>query len=476
MEIVALQFGAFVLAALVVYYLLPKQAQNYWLLLVSYIFCITWAWQFAAVMLLVTSANFLLSHRVNLAEGRRRRWLWLAIGLNGLALIIFRTADFYVPQLLSLLSQSPADAETGALQILVPIGLSYYVLELISYQADVYRGLITPVKDPVDFALYIAYFPKLLAGPIETARSFLPKLAQQRVVDNELLGRSAALIIIGAGRKLIVADTLTAAIPWDVFEAPSNFGAPDLWLWLIVYGFALYNDFAGYTNIVRGVSGLFGIELSPNFAAPYFARNFTELWNRWHITLSQWLREYIFFPLSRALLRRKPGRFHPLNITIPPLATMLVSGLWHGFSVHMLLWGGLHGVYLIGDRLASIRGPIVPVQKRPLWRQIVGAMIVFILVMLAWVTFRLEVPLAIEFWRTLFTWGNWGIRYRRIILVVPLITLVLILDWLQQREQDELFILRWPRPVQAAVYSVTIFLVVLLIQPSDGEPFVYQGF
>ena len=140
-------------------------------------------------------------------------------------------------------------------------------------------------------------------------------------------------------------------------------------VYLIVYGFALYNDFAGYTGVVRGVSGLFGIELSPNFNVPYFARSLSEFWSRWHITLSQWLRDYIYFPTSRALLRRNPSRANISNILLPPLLTMLASGLWHGTGWAMLLWGALHGVYLIRERLLALWHPAGPPPLQPRWRQ-----------------------------------------------------------------------------------------------------------
>ncbi len=472
MSIASATFILFVTITLVVYFLLPRRWQIGWLLIVSYAFCISWAWQFALVLLLLTAANYTLARRLEHAQQRRRTLLWVGVGLNVLALVYFRSADFFVPQLLAL--WKPLGSE--AMQILVPVGLSYYVLELISYQADVYRGLVTAVNKPLDFALYLAYFPKLLAGPIERARDFLPRLQQPQVVDNTVVASGLTLIIIGASRKLLLADTLLHAIPAEVFLRPSAFSAPELWGWLLAYGFALYNDFAGYTSIVRGVSRLFGIELSPNFAQPYFARNFTEFWRSWHITLSEWLRDYIYFPLSRSLLRRRRQRGHWSNLALPPLATMLVSGLWHGFSGHMLLWGGLHGIYQIGERLLALRGPVVPPHQQPWWRQGLAMAIVFVLVMLAWVPFRLEIPLALEFWRGLFSWGNWGFIHRRIVLIVPLILVSVGLDWAQRRGHSETVFLRWPRPVQAALLAVAIFLLLIVKQGEGEAPFVYQGF
>lgn len=476
MGITSFNFVLFVVIALGVYYLLPRRPQNYWLLLMSYLFCITWAWQFALVLLLLTLVNFLLARRLDRYDRNRRGLLWLGIGLNVLTLVFFRTANFFVPEMLALLADAGVSTLPGGLQILVPLGLSYYVLQNISYLVDVYRGQMPAATDFIDFALYLAYFPKIVAGPIERARSFLPLLARQRVVDNAVLARSLTLILIGLVRKLLIADPLAAAILSDVYEMPAKYTPPELIGWLLLYAFSLYNDFAGYTSLVRGVSGLFGIELSPNFQQPYFARSFTEFWNRWHITLSHWLRDYIYFPLSRMLLRRNPSRRNLPNLIIPPMVTMLVSGLWHGFSWHMLLWGGLHGLYQVVERIPSLWRPVVPPQQQPWWRQGVSMGIIFSLVILAWVPFQWGLPGALEFWRALLDWSSAAIRYRRLLLALPLLVLAVGLDWLQYRYQDEVIFIRWPRLAQAALMASSIFLLLFAIQVDQDEPFVYQGF
>jgi D-alanyl-lipoteichoic acid acyltransferase DltB (MBOAT superfamily) len=284
------------------------------------------------------------------------------------------------------------------------------------------------------------------------------------------------LIIVGLVRKLLIADILTAAILSDVYELPAKYTPPELVGWLLIYAFALYNDFAGYTSIVRGVSGLFGIELSPNFQYPYFARSFTEFWNRWHITLSHWLRDYIYFPLSRALLRRNPSRRNVPNLILPPLTTMLVSGLWHGFSGQMLLWGGLHGVYQVVERIPSLWRPIVPPQQQPLWRQFLSMVTIFGLVLLAWVPFGWGLPQALEFWTALLNWSSFAIRYRRLFLVAPLLGLAVALDVAQYYSQDEFVFLRWPRLAQATCLATTMFFLLIVTESGSGEPFVYQGF
>jgi alginate O-acetyltransferase complex protein AlgI len=476
MTITSINYVLFTILALGVYYLLPRRPQNIWLLFFSYTFIVTWNWQFAAVLAVITVINFLLALQLRVNNQSRRGLLLAGIGFNVITLVFFRAANFFLPELEVLLGRLGISTEAGGLQILIPLGLSYYVLQTISYLVDVYRGQLKAENDFVDFALYLAYFPKIIAGPIERARSFLPKLAQPRVVDNLILARSMLLIFVGMVRKLLIADILTAFILADVFTLPAKYTPPELIGWLVIYAFALYNDFAGYTDMVRGVSGLFGIELSSNFRAPYFSRNFTEFWNRWHITLSEWLRDYIYFPLSRALSRRNPGRRDLANLILPPMVTMLVSGLWHGFGLHMLLWGGLHGLYQILERIPTIWRPIVPPQNQPRWRQGLGMVVVFMLVILAWVPFRWGIPAAFDFWGALFNWSTFAIRYHRLFVVLPILFGSLMMDYLQYRTQDEFIYLRWSPLTRAACMAIILLLIFIVTGGNFREPFVYQAF
>jgi alginate O-acetyltransferase complex protein AlgI len=476
MSITSFNFFFALLLVLAVYYLLPRRAQNYWLLLVSYAFITTWAWEFSLVLLVITAANFFLARQIQKTEHNRQHLLWMGIGLNVFALLLFRSADFFLPGLLAVFSRLGIQLSQDSIVILLPIGMAFYALQNISYLVDVYRKQTVAATDFIDFALYLAYFPKLLAGPIERSRTFLPQLAQPRVVDNQKLARSVSLIVVGLIRKLLIASMLSALIFSEAYENPSAFTAPELIIWLFVYSFFLYNDFAGYTSIARGISGLFGIELSQNFKQPFFARDMAEFWNSWHITLSHWLRDYIYFPIGRALLRRNSSRRNLVNIVLPPVITMLVSGLWHGFGWNTLLWGGLHGFYQVFDVLASLRGPVIPPQKWPVWRQGLGIGMVFVLVSFAWVPFIMDLPTALSYWQGMFDWTYTDIRFRRILLFIPLAVGTLGLDWLQRLYQQEVFFLRWPRLVRSFLLATSLILLFILMQSEQMAPFVYQGF
>ncbi len=477
MNITSLVFLYFLVSVLGIYYLLPKKAQNYWLLVVSYVFVISWAWQFALVLFVLTLLNYFLARKLHKQSQDGLRLLWVGLALNLLMLLIFRAYNFFIPEFTRLLAGIGISTTASDFVILLPIGLSFYTLQNISYLVDVYRGQVKATQDIFDYALYLAYFPKILSGPIERWRDFLPRLNQPRRVDNDILARSLSLIVIGAVRKLIVADLISALIFWDAFEVPSKYTAPELIAFILMYSFYLYNNFAGYTSMARGISGLFGIELSQNFSQPYLSRSFNEFWNNWHITLSHWLRDYVFYPLSRSMMRRISNRQSPIILVIPPLVTMLVSGLWHGLGWNMLLWGGLHGLYLVFERVFALWRPATAPQERVWWRQAMSGVFVFGLVTIAWVPFATtDLSAAMAYWRGMLDWTSQVMRYRRILIFLPLAVFVMVFDWIQRSSNDEAFLLRWPRLAQASMLASSIFLILLLTSIGEGEPFVYQGF
>lgn len=473
MTLTSLNFAGFAAITLILYYALPHRPQNFLLLAASYLFYLTWSPTFLVVLWAITGIDFVLAQHVRRSGQPDRRMLWLGIGINLAALAFFKYADFFTGDMVRLLRHLGIHTGSGGLEILLPVGMSFYIVAVISYLVDVSRGQVVAAQDLVHFALYLAYFPKLLAGPIERARSFLPKLAEPRVVDNDLMARSFTLIVLGAVRKLVIADTLTSMIPAEVFTRPRGYSAPALVGFLVAYAFALYNDFAGYTNIARGVSGLFGIELSANFRTPYFARNLTEFWNRWHMTFSQWLRDYIYYPTSRALLRRNLSRTNVPNLLIPPMLTMLACGLWHGTGWGFLLWGALHGVYLIVERVLALIRPGLPPQQQPKWRQAAAMLIVFGLVILAWVPFRTSLHTALAYWRGMITFSSLALPPKRLLLLlIP----ALWLDWMQARHNDELVFMRWPRLAQAALLALAFLAILVATQVDTSPPFIYQGF
>lgn len=472
MNVQSLEFFGFAAVVLALYYVLPMKKQNYLLLIASYVFYITLSYYFAIILLLMTLGNYLLGRKIE-KEKPGRKWLLVGIGFNLMVFCFFKSAHFFVPEILSFISRLGLQIQTGSLKIILPIGLSFYILQALSYLIDVYREQIPAGNEPANFALYLAYFPKLTAGPIERAQTFLPKLSKQRVVDNKLLSRSFTLIIIGLVRKIVIADTLMQAVPAGLFKNPSDFSTMELVAWVTALLVGIYNDFCGYTNIVRGISGFFGIELSRNFNHPLFSRNFTEFWNRWHITLSLWLRDYVYFPISRALVRRNPSRNNPVNIALPPIVTMLASGIWHSFSPGFITWGALMGLFLVAERSLSLGRPLVPPGKKPPLRQFLGIIVTVSLAITAGIFAFFTIPNALQFLKSLFSNTAWVLPDSRVFLmIIP----SLVVDIIQYRGKNELVFLTYPLFIRALLLTVALTAIFLFSQGGIPAPFVYQGF
>ncbi|MEK6222532.1 MAG: hypothetical protein N2D54_09835, partial [Chloroflexota bacterium] len=266
MEITSFDFLFYVLGSLTIYYLLPRQLQNAFLLLASYYYYYTWQWNYVYILAGITLFNFMYAKLLLSKGGKRTAPLWLGVMINLLIFTLFifgKPAGSGISELLSQLGN-----EGITVRLLLPIGFSYYILESISYLVDVKRKQLKATSNLIDFSLYLVYFPKLISGPIERAPGFLKQLSNKKVIDNESVAHSIALVLIGLLRTLVFANTLLFILPETAFSDPLTHSNLDLVIWLLVYGMILYNQFAGYTNIVRGVSGLFGIKLSANFAQP----------------------------------------------------------------------------------------------------------------------------------------------------------------------------------------------------------------
>jgi D-alanyl-lipoteichoic acid acyltransferase DltB (MBOAT superfamily) len=514
MSITSFVFIIFCAASILVYWRLPQRYRIPWLFTISMVFILTWSWNLAGILLVVATVNFFLgrwlwiasstpSPGINpgkspaTAKNSRRILLWLGIGFNVLALVALKYSDFYVTALTRLLGKMGVHTAAGGLLLLVPIGLSFIAVQMISYLVDVHNRILKPEAHWLDFALYVVYFPKMLSGPVERARTILPMFKQPKAPDAQAAERNFWLIVIGVVRKIVLADSLLSIIPAAIFQHPETFAGQDLIVYLLAYAFVIYNDFAGYTSIVRGVSGFFGIELTNNFKLPYFSRSISEFWERWHVSLSNWLRDYIFFPTSRALLKKIPKRDQIINLVVPPFATMLVSGMWHGIGWNFLVWGGLHGFYLFIERVSTLWSPRRLLNELPKWRQVLSALGIFVLVVLAWIPFRMELAIAWQYLVRILTpsdwikpnfwllrmyligktqvnsWTEFNLPDIRVfILLIP----ALLLDWKQSQHKDETFFTKWPVWGKALFLAVLILVVVLLAFAETGTPFIYQGF
>jgi alginate O-acetyltransferase complex protein AlgI len=497
MNIASIIFSVFCTGAILVYWLVPSRFRAWWLFGISTLFVVSWSWELACILLVVASANFLLGQWLQSEKIRRRALLWTGILFNIFVLLALKYSGFYFQELVQLLSRIGINISPGGLQLLAPLGLSFITLQMISYLIDISRSQMTAETSWLKFGLYVLYFPKFLSGPIERAKTFIPKLGQVAPLTKDQVVRGFGLIFIGLVRKRLFADTLNAMIPANAFIHPLNYSGAMLLSWLLAYAFAIYNDFAGYSSIVRGVSSLFGIELTNNFNVPYLARNFSEFWNRWHISLSNWLRDYIFFPTTRALYGKIPDHNSIINVVLPPMVTMLVSGLWHGVSWGLLLWGVIQGSFLVLERISRLRGPNIPADEQPKYRQILGTIFVFVFITLAWLPFRADLVNAKRFLAGILLPSHWAAPdwsgWREILtghevlpnvysfnIPDPRILLILLpailLDWAHNYKKDELMFLKWAGWMQILLYVVAALGLCLMAFSDTAAPFVYQGF
>lgn len=454
-----------------VYLPASTRAQNLVLLLASYVFYAAWDWRFLGLLALSTLIDFHCGRAIEDGDpAHRRRWLWLSVVTNLGVLGFFKYFNFFVASFAELCAALGVSVSLTTLDIVLPVGISFYTFQTLSYTLDVYRGRTPACRDPTTFALFVAYFPQLVAGPIERATHLLPQLAAARRITLARVQEGAWLILLGLFKKVVVADNL-ARIVDPVFAGGGSSGAATL---LAVYAFAvqIYADFSGYSDIARGVSKLLGIELMRNFRRPYFAGDPQVFWQRWHISLSQWLRDYVYVPLGG-------NRDGDLRTARNLMLTMLLGGLWHGASWMFVLWGALHGALLVVHRpWRQLFGANSPRFLAP-----VGGLLLFHHVCLAWIFFRaptLEVAggLLVALGSGLEFAAADGDSARLLLLCAgPLLALDL---WEERHERragaDALpFVFTAPAPLRGLVYALLLLALAILGAPA-GVEFIYFQF
>ncbi len=468
----SLHFVGFFAVVYVVYRLLGHRAQNLWLLAASYYFYAVWDWRFAGLLAastLVSYAAGLALDRPEARSDRRRakRILAAALVFNLAVLGFFKYAGFFVESAAQVLTSIGFDTGRPALAIILPLGISFYTFMAMAYVIDVYRGDLPAVRRLVDYALFVAYFPHLVAGPILRAPALMPQFAAPRTVRAEDLSIGAWLIATGLFKKIVIADNLSPLV--DTVFAP-DFRAAGGDVLLASYAFALqiYGDFAGYSDMARGLSQLFGIELNVNFRFPYAVTNPREFWRHWHISLSTWLRDYLYKPLGGSR-----GGTWATNRNL--LVTMVLGGLWHGAAWSFVLWGAYQGVWLVAHRgYEAWRG----VRTRTTRAAAVGAWLVTIhLVCYGWLLFRarsfgqirtMTWALATD-WRISADVAAWGWALAGFALPLAL------LHGYEWWKDDLLAVPKLPLIPRYVVYGA-VFYLILLFGSYGGAQFIYFQF
>jgi D-alanyl-lipoteichoic acid acyltransferase DltB (MBOAT superfamily) len=366
-------FAFFPLTFAVYWWLGDNRSRKQWLLICSVIFYAAWDWRFLGVVLAVILNTYFVTRLVGewAPERWRGRILTAGIAISLAVLGFFKYYNFFAD---SLARVTPVSI--GMRDIVLPIGISFYTFHSISYMIDSYQRKIAPAREFVDVALYILFFPQLVAGPIVRATDLLPQLRESRSIASVNFKYQLTLFLIGYFKKAVISDNLSPAID-RFFAHPAGFGAGDATLAVVFYAVQIYCDFSGYTDMAIAIAGMLGYQLKPNFAHPYLASNLNEFWRRWHMSLTGWFRDYVYFPLSLTGVMR--GRW-PLVL----LVTFLITGLWHGASWTFVFWGGLHGLGLILHRVVQT---FRSAETKPRY-SIAGNLLTFAFVCFAWIFFR----------------------------------------------------------------------------------------
>lgn len=401
----SLAFLGFATIVFLVYPKLHLQRQNAFLLGASYIFYGYWDWRFVILLLIPTVVDYHVGLKLQASSNAKRRklLLFLSLTVNLGILSFFKYLNFFLDSTAVVLGALGLEPHIPLLKIILPIGISFYTFKSIGYSIDVYRRKIKPTENFIDYALFLSFFPQLMAGPIERASNLLPQISQPRQITKEKFFMGLNLMLLGYFKKVAIADTL-APIADNIFRAPEGMSSGVLWTGVYAYTFQIYGDFSGYTDIARGIALVLGFETMENFNAPYLSRNITEFWRRWHISLSTWFRDYLYIPLG--------GNRHGKSRTYANLiVTMLFCGLWHGAAWNFVLWGLLHGFYLMGHRM--LRGgnkPGFSQLQTSLGRvsEFFKIFMTFHLVALAWVLFRApSLETALVYFEGLVRFQNW---------------------------------------------------------------------
>jgi alginate O-acetyltransferase complex protein AlgI len=471
----SIDFMVFFGVVITLYYVLPKRGQNRMLLLASYFFYGYWDWRFLSLIVFSTVCDYVVGSKLGTSthEGSharsRKAWLALSVSVNLGLLGIFKYFDFFVGSLQAALAPLGIDLSVFHLNVVLPVGISFYTFQTLSYSVDIYRGAMKPTTDFFDFALFVAYFPQLVAGPIERARVLLPQIQRERQFDQQQFVEGLHLVGWGLFKKVFVADNLATTVDF-IFSMP-NPSSLQVLAGIYAFAFQIYCDFSGYSNVARGLAKMMGIELMRNFNHPYASTNPREFWQRWHISLSTWLRDYLYVSLGGN--RRGRGATYR-NLLI----TMVLGGLWHGAAWNFVLWGVYQGLLLIGHRFVGERfgaGGSATKKYNGL-RRLLWAVFFFQWIAYGWLLFRARsMKQIVMMTGRLVHWkaGAGGALFKRLFAyIAPLLVVEVPQYWRNEENLRNLF--RLPLPIWAVVYAALFYLFVFF--GARAQSFIYFQF
>ena len=479
----SLDFAVFLPIVFVLYWFVASRnlrLQNALIVAASYVFYGWWDWRFLSLIIFSTLVDFSIGHRLKTEENRSKRkfLLWTSIIVNLGFLGFFKYYNFFLDNFVEAFSLFGQEIQANSLNIILPVGISFYTFQTLSYTIDVYKRRLEPTQDFVAFSAFVCFFPQLVAGPIERATNLLPQFYTKRTFEYHKAIDGMRQILWGLFKKVVIADNC-AEYANLIFNNYQDYNGSTLLLGAIFFTFQIYGDFSGYSDIAIGTSRLFGFNLMQNFATPYFSRDIAEFWRRWHISLSTWFRDYLYIPLGGS----RGGTGMKIRNTF---IIFLVSGFWHGANWTFIVWGGLNALYflplLLLKRNRTNLGVVAEGRSLPTLRELYGMASTFLLTVLAWIFFRSEsIDKALSYIE--------GIVMKSSIFVMPVfdnrsdglltifyIIVLIIAEWITRHSHHPLFGL--DHFSQRMTWSLYLILGVCIYynMNSSSEQFIYFQF
>ena len=448
--------------------------QNAFIVAASYVFYGWWDWRFLLLIAFTSFCSWGSGLLIGKADSKKKAktWMWLNIVLNLGILALFKYYDFFVTEFAQLFHIS---TDGLLLKVILPVGISFYTFQALSYSIDVYRGKIEPTKDIVAFFAFISFFPQLVAGPIERATNLLPQFLKKREFDYDTAVDGMRQILWGLFKKIVVADNCAVYVD-EVFSTYTNQSGSTLLLAAIFFTFQIYGDFSGYSDIAIGTAKLFGIKLMRNFNVPYFSRDIAEFWRRWHISLTTWFRDYVYIPLGGS-------RVSKAKVIRNTFVIFLLSGFWHGANWTFIVWGAYHAILflplILTGRNRKYTNQVAEGRVLPTWKEAGQMLLTFFLAVIGWIIFRAEsIGQAWEYVCGIFDKSLFSMPWpysATYILPMPFILLVLVaMEWMGRSKECPLQpsyankVWRW------IVY--VLFVVMIFVFGESSESFIYFQF
>ena len=458
--------------------------QNILLLGSSYFFYACWDYRFLFLLIFSTLLDYYTGLKMADAESKHKKrfWFWLSVCVNLGFLGVFKYYNFFAESLTESLSHIGIKTNFWTIKVILPVGISFYTFHGLSYVIDIYKDRIKPSKDFIQYAVFVSFFPLLVAGPIERATHLLPQVEKKRTFDFSNATDGLRQILWGLFKKIVIADNC-AEFANTIFNNSAQYSGATLVLGVLFFTFQIYCDFSGYSDIALGSARLFGIDLLRNFAFPYFSRDIAEFWRRWHISLSSWFKDYLYIPLGGS----KGGKWMRIRNTF---IIFLVSGFWHGANWTFIVWGGLHAIYflplLLLDRNRNNMHIIASGKLFPSLKEFFSMVLTFCMASFAWIFFRANnLTHALVYIRSMFAGLLHKTSYvqavdfsiKQVGLIFPLLVLLFIMiEWIGREHQYAIsrFGFKWPRPLRWSFYYLLIIAMIMFT--GKEQQFIYFQF